>query len=395
MSQVVTNPLPFRLRIMMISFLMLPLIVGCAPEPDSSIQSPLPRQSQPPAGQNQNPLTYETLEEPSPGEYAVHLTLKSDSQSRFHLYRVVNLEEKRSLVLISSLQARGELTLDHQRSGETIELELTEAEGVKEEKTVQVLKISLPRDVIISGKVDAKDFDFSNVARLYFMKDSVITSHGEDLKIQAKELIAEDGSRIETFPKGAVGFNDKPARAGGEIEITATDASGSLEVNLRGENGGRWTTEPQSLANNESYRGSKGAKGSPGATISIPRFNVICAKPPGDGGPGSDGKSGLAGFGGINGGDSGHLDVNIRHGGGFKISHHREPGIGGQGSIGGVGGPGGLGGDPGERLLFCPEAKRGPNGNIGHRGPNGGDGTSGNPGHVCLKLSESEGTICM
>lgn len=365
---------------------------GCAPVTDSQ---PIPQMT-PTLKPHKipGPLSYEILEEKEPDQYAIRFTLNSDSESSFHLYRVVSLNKVKGLVLLSSLKLRDQLTLEHQKSGDSFEIELKERNS---EKTVQVLKFSLPRDLIIEGNANASDYDFSSVGRLYFKSGATLSTGGQDLKIHAKKWISESGALIAIFPKGAISPDNTPAKSGGVIEVNVEVAEGSLEVNLRGENGGKWTQMPASLEGDESARGFAGGDGE-AARVSCYDQACICLKGATDGYPGGNGKPGLPGLDGIPGGDSGDLKVTIKNGSQFKISYHREPGEGGEGTLGGLGGKAGIGGNPGRDdhpAASCRKAVKGQDGNPGPQGPGGQHGRSGQAGQVCLKMSESEGTLCL
>ncbi len=357
------------------------------------------------------PLSYEINEEPAIGKYAIHFIVAQPQFAEYHLVRVDGITVSRAEALVHHFRTgETDWTMNSLASNTSIEFEVRKLEVGVDESVVQTLKISLPRDVVISGLSLASALNLKDVARLNLKSDAVISALDKDLKISAKKLFAEPGAKIETFPLNATAGENKNGRSGGKIEINADEATGEIEVNLRGEDSGKWTITPTPLVG-ENYRGPIGASGSEGQSeckfaiyLPIPDVPVrcYCNTAPGNGGQGGAGPTGLAGFAGLSGGDSGSLSVNLKQAPNFRVVQHRVSGRGSDGSLGGVGGLGGHGGQPGHvkmvgiwQIPICPDASIGADGPLGARGPKGPPGSNGKDGTVCLKLSESSGIYCL
>lgn len=376
--------------------LALVLCTSCAKDPEATPTAPTVPNNEKPT----DLLTYDIADGPE-SRYVVNYHLSHANAGTYGLYQVVREGGKTRLELLAHMHGpQMDSSIQCAASGESLEVALFDGASPSDEPR-QVLKVQLPKDLVIAGAVDAAAMDFTGISRLYFHAGSALLTHGKDLKILVHKLIAENGAVIETFPAADRAADNNAGRSGGKLEIAADQAFGELNVNLRGQNAGVWTITPPSRENDESYRGPKGPTGSPNELFCGPFLGPVClcAKLPGRGGPGGLGQPGTVGFAGLSGGDSGDLNVTIKDGSHFLINFRREVGFGGQGSAGSIGGPGGFGGDPGPNparpVKVCPDAAPGSTGSVGPRGPQGAPGKNGQTGQVCLKLSETIATSCM
>lgn len=97
-------------------------------------------------------------------------------------------------------------------------------------------QVTVPLDVVLSGKIDYSGAKIITANRLYIAKNAEIYSYKNPLTIDVNEIIAEGGN-LQNYP---VGFAECPApfvrhaSNGGNITIKAKSASGSLSVTTVG-----------------------------------------------------------------------------------------------------------------------------------------------------------------
>ncbi|WP_413291923.1 hypothetical protein ACLSU7_10890 [Bdellovibrio sp. HCB185ZH] len=176
--------------------------------------------------------------------------------------------------------------------------------------------------------------------RLTIKKNALITTGEHSLIIQVDELIAEGGT-IQNFAPNAQAKFEAKGLSGGAVQIEAKNATGTLNVFLRGENGGR---------------GKHGV-------LTIPGRHPGCA-----------------GTNGGNGGNAGNLELTIESNSGFTLNWDNS---------GGALGPRGLRGFVRDGTLadtVFPPCDRDMIDGI--------DGKAGNRGLVCLKMSSHEERVC-
>lgn len=110
------------------------------------------------------------------------------------------------------------------------------------------VQVEIPQDYIIEGDKDLKSYEvekgfkvLKTAGRVFFRASSSLTTNGENFLIQAKSIESE-GAMLQTFLPGqtvGVGFN---GHHGGLIKIVAEELRGTLQVFMRGQNGGRGET---------------------------------------------------------------------------------------------------------------------------------------------------------
>ena len=239
----------------------------------------------------------------------------------------------------------------------------------------------------------------------------------KDLVIQAKEIVAQEGSEIRGFPSGSTAASgargepgssgdNAPSRSGqsggqglpgssggaggdglqaGSVTLQAQRFSGELVIDVSGQGGGD---------GGSGGAGGDGGHGAAGRNSVDGLFN--CKSGPGNGGDG--GRAGQGGNGGRGGhGGDGAL-VNIKIGSltpDARISVQTVGGLEGKGGNGGEAGRPGKPGPRGSASTFCGSGGRG-SGNAGQSardGSPGQDGEQGDLGIVAVRIgSESKVT---
>lgn len=206
----------------------------------------------------------------------------------------------------------------------------------------------------------------------------VLLTNGGNLSIEVNNLISDNGA-IRSFSSPGTAQPGLAGRNGGSINITAhARISGSLMVDLRGEQGA------DGKAGADGGKGSTGAQGDNAASGTFD-----CSHGPGAGGRGGTGQKGGDGEQGKPGGSGGHLIVfasELDAARRVLASPLLEGGTGGTGGSAGNGGPGGDGGAGGSSNGWCQgTGSTGPQGDPGPGGAPGQNGTAGDPGSVNFK----------
>jgi hypothetical protein len=222
--------------------------------------------------------------------------------------------------------------------------------------------------------------------RLILQRGARFNTEGANLRIEADELIA-DNAVIQTFHNGQKATVGKSGRDGGTLEIVATHATGSLLIEMRGENGG--DGNPGKMPD-ENLRGATGYTGQDAVYSGSYETKIVLNTKATDGGSGLQGKPGYSGENGFKGGDSGKLTIKIKNSENFKLETRRFQGLGGAGGIGGDGGPGGFGGVAGkDRMAQQAYTSPGAPGPQGPRGPTGTPGSSGGFEKICKEIDDA------
>lgn len=207
--------------------------------------------------------------------------------------------------------------------------------------------------------------------RLVLGPEAVIYTMGNTVRLQAAELITEN-SMIATFPQGTKAPDYVDGRHGGHISLIFDKAVGSLNIIMRGENGGAGEV---GRPPDDSLTGADGVK----------TVEAQCTLPD----AANKGKQGGKGFPGSNGrpgGNSGTLELTVHHGPSFHRHIKKEPGAGGPGGLGGLGGIGGRNIDD-HRCFLQPRLP--PRGPTGFRGDSGKPGAIGVEQIVCLNQGKT------
>ncbi|PIS11674.1 MAG: hypothetical protein COT73_02730, partial [Bdellovibrio sp. CG10_big_fil_rev_8_21_14_0_10_47_8] len=174
-------------------------------------------------------------------------------------------------------------------------------------------EVKVPRDLVIEGNMTLQQNTNWNIYhRVYFPKNTTLTTMGYQLIIQTDEIIAQ-GGKLQTFPPGSTSGTN--GRSGGSITLLAATASGELQVELRGQKGGEGPTAP-CIINIDPNFGRHGPP--PFRTVQTVRTNMTLNQVP------------QVGF---DGGDTGQLSVELRQEHSLKIKTAFEPGTGGIGGL--------------------------------------------------------------
>lgn len=112
------------------------------------------------------------------------------------------------------------------------------------------MQVEVPEDVVIKGHVQLSDLKPKEVelktqytrhlkiaGRLYLEPGSVLSTNGESVLIEA-DLISSDGGRLTTFLDSANTNYTQNGKSGGLIHLKTNKIHGSLEIVLKGQNGG-------------------------------------------------------------------------------------------------------------------------------------------------------------
>lgn len=243
--------------------------------------------------EHQESIEYEIEESSQVNEFSVRLQFP---QGQFLLRKFNNesLAEPETLVKDSYLD-------QHVQAGESYTYEL----GYKTNSSFQVVyskKIQIPFDLYVQGQVLLTDSmqiqKLSRLRKLIFFKDSELVTNGFQVQINAEILVSE-GGHLSTFVNGTTSAQNVHGRSGGEIKLSAKQASGFLFINMRGENG------------------ANGANGSNAPNKVWPLI------------------SGGNGGAGTNGGFSGRVYISLPSD--LKVQVQHFPGQPGQGGPGGIG----------------------------------------------------------
>jgi hypothetical protein len=278
------------------------------------------------------------------------------------------------------------------------------------------------KDLIIQEPTAFSSAQYLVVNRLILSRDGRIVTNGSDLRIEANEIISDEGV-IEPFAEDTFAVPGTAGKNGGHIYITAKTGRGTLYIYGRGQNGGHGvdgfpggigkagkegriamgTHEKADVVCNCGHTAWKLKKdlASDNLFLQMIAFQQFlahkmmhrCISEPGDGAPGEQGGAGASGGDGGRGGDSARIYVAVDDASTLQIKAYPIPGKGGTGGSGGRGGDGGRGGAPGNHNLDhfgnCRDAAYGPKGAPGDRGQPGQPAAAGNALPMCIKLGST------
>lgn len=223
------------------------------------------------------------------------------------------------------------------------------------------------RDLLVDSsyakKISAKDLGLSEgnlnkIGALVITPNSTLITNGTNLQISAEEVVATRNSRIKTFSEEEETAADNMAgKNGGNITIKTAFSAGELNVEMRGQKGGRITTRPVAINfYPPEYRDGM-LDGIPEAGSFSPDPKSACipfnsclkgiyeqTRAPTSGQQGLRGVTGSPGFLGMKGGNSGKFNLVSNKSNLNFIDVRVVPGTGSDGGEGGEGGPGTPGG---------------------------------------------------
>lgn len=93
------------------------------------------------------------------------------------------------------------------------------------------------KDLVIQEPTKFPSSQYLVVNRLIFARDGRLITQGADLRIEANEILSDEGV-IEPFGADVAALPGMPGRSGGNITIKAKSGRGTLYVYGRGQNGG-------------------------------------------------------------------------------------------------------------------------------------------------------------
>jgi|GEM_PF-2046575 len=242
--------------------------------------------------------------------------------------------------------------------------------------------VRVPRDLQLNPSTEiTENIDIDG--RLWFPANQTVWLKKMDLRIEADSIRAE-GSLIRVFGE----IPTAPGKGGssaGTLIVKAREARGTLNLDLRGQNGVRGAD-----GRRPSRTPGRAAAGRNAVTERqcndlvdhVPCSNV-CTLQPTDGHKGAPGAPGGSGQDGGSGGAGGRVLVLVVKGDDFRVTMAVEGGHGMPGGQGADGGPGQLGGAPGTTKYPCRNASIGFEGDTGARGNPGKNGAAGAPGEAC------------
>lgn len=198
-------------------------------------------------------------------------------------------------------------------------------------------------------------------------------------------LLLDGPGYIGAFPKGTDGGDGAPGGAGADgaqgldgpiVEIWTTNITGSLTIDLRGQQGGDGGNGGNGQFGGAGQGGSVAVPGTDTTWLGVP--NLVCNQVAGLGGDGGrGGNAGCGGFGG-NGGDGGFVKVFYTSGVNVAaLTTMLQGGKGGNGGTAGKPGQGGAAGTPGTNVPPCIPTQNSQNGPDGLACPFSGNDVKG------------------
>lgn len=340
---------------------------------------------------------------PEPNKFRARILFHGDFSRGYRVHRT-SAQNQVSTFAVREFSAEG-ITDEDLRVGESY----TYAIGLEQDgqfENAATVQIEVQPDVIVDGSVRAveKPLEIKNQFRIFFKKDSLLKSMGQDTEIDVQEIYSE-GGKFQTFgseDSAPVGENGATS---GRVNFRVKKITGPFAIEIRGQKGG------------QGNKGVTGVTGQPGANSSrsvdegfeLLPIPYVCRREwfnrsnpcpglsyeacrikhhPGVGGKGGPGLPGYPGNPGLIGGETldAFLEIPASNPDLKIIYEAGAGGLGGEGGDGGPGGPGGLGGprtnvSPG---LPCDPVPSGAVGDTGVIGPKGSLGPIGGKGKLTL-----------
>jgi hypothetical protein len=260
--------------------------------------------------------------------------------------------------------------------------------------------ITGPSELIIKDNLRLQSDLVFTGERVYFYKNARLITNGFKVQIQSEKLQA-DQAEILTFEQGSKATQGQNGRSGGEINIIVGEASGNLQVSMRGQHGGDGIQgEPWGFAAANGQVGDQGESeynscikplvSSSKDERSICRSYSYCIRDSTASSPGANGLPGRPGSNGLSGGSSGVFDMKILSINKMDIKVNTQVGLGGSGGPGGLGQMGGVGGPEIKGATRCRNHPAASNGAQGPDGPSGQTGVSGDKQSACISYDNSQ-----
>lgn len=223
------------------------------------------------------------------------------------------------------------------------------------------------KSFVVDREMNINELAAADMDTLVIMKRGELVTEGQNIDLRINTLIS-NGGEISTFThrQAQETLDLMDGKSGGLIKIKAIDSIGTLQINLRGTNGGKQTFIPQRPER-------RAERGTPG------NCRQSC-----DGGVGPKGHAAVNGRNGFMGGDSGYAMISLEKKSEFELVLYYVPGKGSQGTKASLPGLGGFGGaadsyietGSGDRY-FVVAGQPGAEGPLGDAGVDGVDGNNG------------------
>jgi hypothetical protein len=298
----------------------------------------------------------------NPNQYSAVLNWPKNTASTF---RILNPNNE----IIDNIDSN--YTISELAGGKEYKI-IFEQFDLKDQKRLAVFDIILlpPIDLAFDHELNMiENLDY-NIERLFLTSRAKIYTNQYHLNIKAKYIYSDYGALITNFPIGSVATTDTVGLSGGKIDISTTEAIGSLQVIMNAQQGGQgsWGT-PSAKSNGLGYQ-----------QVFLPSGENAQF-------PACYGRAGA------NGGQAGAFFLKIKLSGDFKVSAQMSTASGGA---------------AGDMDMACYNSKAfinihlanfkkcrdmiDPN-NCEQRQPSL-PGLQGNEGQICLKMSEDENYKC-
>lgn len=276
-------------------------------------------------------------------------------------------------------------------------------EILSENKIVSSVNFEALPDFVVKGRMTLPSSGIIKASTIIFQAESSLVTNGADARLLANHLIGQYQSRIVTIDEASILLNrNNNGMSGGQIQVLVNSATGSLQVDMRGENGktpGK-NIFPMSTVPPKASNGVDAivrCEAIDDFTRSIHRrrsMSCACIRPAIPAENGRDGYQGHRGLDGGHGGDAGTLVFHIKAKTDIELRISSSPGRGANGGEGGDGGEPGAPGDEPKNHSECPAVDPAKLGSKGKQGDIGSPGNNGKEAKTCLILPDSLNSEC-
>ena len=233
----------------------------------------------------QGPPQYHALELPEPNRYSIMIPLSPDEVA---FRKLEDLKATATVAVTVMDESKFQINDENVKAGKKYFYQIGKIENGNLRPT-RTIEVQVPTDrVFQTGEQELLPSDLkTQYGRVYFMKGSRVRTNGANWSLIANRIISH-GGEIYSFPEDTTAGLGEKGRSGGEINISARDVIGVLNITLRGENGGKGKPGDEIPE-----RAAKGKAGVPGRGRRIPARSHLaedyCTDPavsPGNGMPG-------------------------------------------------------------------------------------------------------------
>lgn len=343
------------------------------------------------------------LDERLMNKFIIDVTLKNALTEDVNLICAkMNLKSQAQNVTIAAgtQKAKIEVQLDNDELDATLNCRII-SNGIE----LSTQSFNLEKTLIIKNTVHLKDLSikgqrgFLSLDRLVFTNENaIIITDGAFVNFKVNEIYSANGA-IETFVTNDTQLANRDGQSGGSINIISDKAEGTLRVQMRGQNAGEQTQQPEKNPTAPAHNAATDAVADSTKYVRPSCSHHVMTDGGGCGDnesyeklvqqghgatAGAQGNTGFAGFPGLNGGDSGMFTF-VTNSDDFYIEILKPiAGIGSAGGEGGEGSDGATGGSSAYRFggTSYPAGANGPQ---GAKGPQGKKGNDGNIQELCFK----------